>query len=272
MTLPDIGELETLVRQAAAGEIMPRFRRVSADRKADGSLLTEADLAMDQRLQRELQARWPDIAFLSEEMTAARQQALLSRPEQPLWCLDPLDGTSNFAAGIPCFAVSLALLVDGAPVLGIIFDPVRDECFSAVRGAGARHDGRPCRNSDDGRPLKGSIGVVDFKRLRPELAAVLAARPPYASQRNFGSCALEWAWLATGRGHVHLHGGQKLWDYAAGSLILIEAGGQCATLAGEPLFRPALEPRSVVSACSPALFAQWQAWLAENREGIGGKG
>jgi hypothetical protein len=61
MTLPDIGELETLVRQAAAGEIMPRFRRVSADRKADGSLLTEADLAMDRRLQRQLQARWPPV-------------------------------------------------------------------------------------------------------------------------------------------------------------------------------------------------------------------
>ncbi|MDD3449390.1 MAG: inositol monophosphatase, partial [Gammaproteobacteria bacterium] len=78
------------------------------------------------------------------------------------------------------------------------------------------------------------------------------------------------AWLAAGRGHVHLHGGQKLWDYAAGGLILSEAGGRCATLAGEPMFRPTLEPRSVVSACSPALFADWRAWLAESPDEIKG--
>lgn len=262
MNADHLQELETLLRTCAREELLPRFRRVSASLKSDGSILTEADLAMDARLRAALTARWPETAFLSEEMSAEEQRALLTAGDRPLWCLDPLDGTSNFAGGIPLFAVSLALIRDGAPQLGLIYDPVRDECFSAVRGGGAMLNGEPLRPAGGDRPLGRTIAIVDFKRLPPELAARIASGPPYASQRNFGSCALEWAWLAGGRGHVHLHGGQKLWDYAAGSLILDEAGGRSATLQGEAVFAPTLAPRSVVSAASPALMDAWQGWLA----------
>ena len=84
------------------------------------------------------------------------------------------------------------------------------------------------------------------------------------SQRNFGASSLEWCWLADGRFHLYLHGGQKLWDFAGGSLILAESGGAAATLAGEPVFRYGLEPRSVVAAATPALFSVWKTWIDAN--------
>ena len=110
------------------------------------------------------------------------------------------------------------------------------------------------------------MALVDFKRLPRTLASRLSTSPPYGSQRNFGSCALEWVWMAAGRGHICLHGGQQLWDYAAGALIMREAGGFCCTLDGQPVFQGGLEPRSVVSALDPALFQRWCEWIGVTPE------
>lgn len=260
---PDIDTLSALVREAAREELLPRFERVGHQIKADGSLLTEADLAMDRLLREALAERWPDVVFLSEEMPREEQEARLRAGEGGLWILDPLDGTSNFAAGIPLFSVSLALVEAGEPVLGIVYDPVRDECFAAERGRGATLNGARLRAPKAGVPLKRAVALVDFKRLSVPLATRLATAAPYASQRNVGTCALEWAWMAAGRGHVYLHGGMKLWDYAAGTVILEEAGGASATLQGESVFRPAVGARSVVASPDHALFAAWQQWLRD---------
>lgn len=258
----DIAFLTRLVREAALEELLPRYQQVAHTFKADGSVLTEADLAMDRRLRETLAAHWPDTAFLSEEMEPAEQEALLANSTQPLWCLDPLDGTSNFAAGLPFFGVSLALIANGQVLAGVIYDPVRDECFSALRGQGATLNGRPLQAESTGLSLSRSIALVDLKRLTPGLRSQLAVKPPYHSQRNFGSCALEWAWMAAGRGHIYLHGGQKLWDLAAGTLILSEAGGICRTLEGEEVFVAAMQPRSVVSSPDKILFEEWAAWIS----------
>lgn len=260
----DLPMLRELVALAAAEELMPRFRHISHDLKADGSLVTEADLTMQGRLQRELASRYPAIQLLGEEMTTAEQQALLDRPEAALWCLDPLDGTSNFAAGIPYFAVSLALLVGGRPVLGLVYDPTRDECFSAIRGVGAWLGSVRLR-TPAGQGLENSIAMVDFKRLSAPLAARVASRPPFRSQRNFGASALDWCWLAAGRFQLYLHGGQRLWDFTAGSLILDEAGGSASNLQGEDVVQldDASRKQSVVAAVDPALYAAWFRWLAD---------
>lgn len=258
---PQSEEVESLITRAGEEELLPRFERVDHHIKADGSILTEADLAIQKRLRDELKTRWPDVAFLSEEMPPAQQAALLRETERPLWCLDPLDGTSNFAAGLPCFGISLALLAQGEPVLGIIYDPTHRECFRADKGAGAWLNGRRMHSRSARESLKFTVGMVDFKRLPSTLAQKLVDDPPYASQRNFGSAALEWAWVAAGRGHVYLHGSQKLWDFAAGSLILSEAGGYSCTLEGEPVFKPTLDPRSVIAASSDELFRSWRDWL-----------
>ncbi len=260
--LPALADLRCLVRDAARAELIPRFADVARHVKTDGSLVTEADHAMQQRMQRELGARWPAYAFLGEEMTGDEQERLMQDAVRGLWCLDPLDGTSNFAAGIPFFAVSLALLVDGRPVLGLVYDPVRDECFMARRNEGAfLNDAALGTPGLQPAEMKRAIACVDFKRLEKPLAGHLGAQPPYGSQRNFGSSSLEWCWLADGRFHLYLHGGQKLWDYAAGWLILSEVGGYSATLDGEEVFALGLSPRSVVAARDSRLFSSWQAWL-----------
>lgn len=256
----DLGELEPILTATAREELLPRFARVERGRKADGSVVTEADVQVQRRLAEALALRWPAIAFLGEEMPASTQADLLSS-NRAVWCLDPLDGTSNFAAGIPYFSVSLALLEHGITTAGIVYDPVRDECFSAVRGGGATLNGSPLRSVPAGLDLRHATGLVDYKRLTDDLAARLVTDPPFASQRSFGSVALDWCWIAAGRCHVYLHGRQGLWDYAAGHLVLHEAGGRSSTLSGEDVFVNRLEPRSAVAALDPALFDAWIRWL-----------
>lgn len=259
--LPPITELSALIVAAAREELLPRFRQVSYSRKADDSLLTEADLAMQQRLARELAAHWPQIPFLGEEMSSEEQQRLLQSGEQGVWIVDPLDGTRNFAAGVPFFSVSVALLKQGEVVLGVVYDPVRDECFSAVKGEGAQCNGEPLHALTAPSQLRQTITIIDFKRLAPELATRLVTERPFSSQRSFGSVAIDWCWLAAGRCHTYLHGAQRLWDYGAGTLIFAEAGGHFCTLEGEALVNGTLEPRSAVAALDARLFGDWCGWL-----------
>jgi len=252
--------LQDMIIPAAQEELLPRFARVERQHKRDGSVLTEADLAVQSRLAAQLLQQWPDTVFLGEEMTVAEQADLLTSG-QPVWCLDPLDGTSNFAAGIPFFSISLALLQQGEVLLGIVYDPVRDECFTASPEQGARLNGEPLRVKTTGLELKQTTALIDFKRLEKDLATRLVTAIPYASQRSFGSVALDWCWLAAGRCQIYLHGRSNIWDYAAGNLIFHAAGGYSCTLDGERIFTHALTPRSSVAAVDQSLFAAWTQWL-----------
>jgi myo-inositol-1(or 4)-monophosphatase len=257
----DIERLKALIVQAADEELLPRFNSGDHGRKPDGSVITEADIAMQARLRTALAGCWPDYALLGEEMDEAEQGRLLQAARGGLWCVDPLDGTSNFAAGIPFFAVSVALLLNGRPEAGVVYDPVRRECFWAVRGRGAYCNGDRLTAKPSDLTLDRTVALIDFKRLDTTLARRLAEQPPYSSQRSFGSVALDWCWIAAGRGHLYLHGKQRIWDYAAGSLILAEAGGHAVTLDGEAVFRADLIPRSAVAAADGGLFEAWREWL-----------
>ncbi|MDH5512772.1 MAG: inositol monophosphatase, partial [Gammaproteobacteria bacterium] len=136
--LPPLPELRELVSNAAREVLMPLFADVIRHIKHDGSVVTEADVSMQQRLKSDLARLWPQYDFLGEEMPGHEHEQLTTDLEKGLWCVDPLDGTSNFATGIPYFAVSLALIINGRQELGLVYDPVRDECFMACRGQGAR--------------------------------------------------------------------------------------------------------------------------------------
>ena len=261
--LPDLKTIKNLIRQVAKEEILPRFNRVGYEVKEDGSFLTEADLSADKRIREALADLYPDIAFLSEEMELDQQETLIKESEK-LWCLDPLDGTTNFATGIPLFAISLALFVKGEVQIGVTYDPIRDEMFSAVKDQGATLNGEPLRCHPSGFALNKTIAIVDFKRLKPNLVDRLLTDAPYKSQRNLGSCVLEWAWMAANRGHLYLHGGMKLWDLAAGTLILDEAGGYSCTLDDETVFRPAMQPRSVLISPDKRLFVAWKSFLMDS--------
>ena len=256
-----INELARLVRETADRELPARFCCGSGSRKADGSLVTEADLVMQSALAETLQRHWPDIDILGEEMDVSAQQRALQQAGTGVWCIDPLDGTSNFSIGVPYYAVSVALLRNNQVELGIVYDPSRKECFAAARGQGAWLNGQRLPQQQLSTVLSQGMALIDLKRLTPGLASRLAANPPYKSQRSFGAVALDWCWLAAGRCHLYLHGRQKLWDYAAGSLILLEAGGSAVTLDGGPVFSPTLQPRSAAAALDPSLFNQWTQWL-----------
>jgi len=265
MTPQALQTLITLIRDVAREELLPRFANVACETKADNSIVTEADLTMQSRLQASLQEHWPDYGLLGEEMTLQQQQALLDAPGAGLWILDPVDGTNNFAAGIPYFSVSLGLLVDGSIQAAVIYDPMRDECFSALAGQGAWLNGVLLGRSGRIPPFGQCMATIDFKRLSADLACRLVSAPPYGSQRSFGSVALDWCWLAANRFHLYLHGRQKLWDYAAGQLILTEAGGYSVNLEKQPVFNATMTPRSAVAALDKGLFEQWHDWLGHNK-------
>ncbi len=252
------------VRRVAAQEIMPRFQKVGHRRKSDGSLCTEADLAAQDALREELQAIEP-LPVVGEEMTEEDQRQQWSVGSAGLWCIDPLDGTSNFVNGLPYFAVSVALMLEGRSVLGVVYDPVSDELFHAERGLGAWLGHQRLGPKAGDPALRNAMANVDFKRLGERLSAELVSAPPYMSQRNLGAGTLEWCYLAAGRFDLYLHGGQKLWDYAAGSLILEEAGGRSCTLDQDEFEAGSRWKRSVIASHHPALFAPWRDWVRSHR-------
>jgi myo-inositol-1(or 4)-monophosphatase len=261
----DLSVLKQIIITAARDELLPRFADVQRNTKMDGSFVTEADLAVQARITRELQKYYPHTALLGEEMTADEQSELLNNSDS-LWCLDPLDGTSNFAVGTPYYAISLALIERGVPILGIVYDPNRDECFVGIRGNGAFLNDAPLSVKPVELPLSQCTALIDFKRLPARLGMNLVAQRPYASQRSYGSVALDWCWMAASRFHVYLHGASNLWDYSAGQLIFSEAGGYSSTLEGEAIYINALSKRSSVGALDKTTFDQWYAWLCEHTD------
>jgi myo-inositol-1(or 4)-monophosphatase len=262
----DLSAVLQLVRDVAFRHLLHGGTQ-AATRKTDGSWVTATDHAMQADLRAGLTERFPGHGFLGEEMELADQEAAWREclDGRPTWVVDPLDGTSNFRVGFPVFSVSAALLVGGKTTFGVVYDPCRDECFHAARGEGAfLGDARLSLEGTEPQPLGGGLACVDFKRLPTEIATRLAGEPPYASQRSIGSVALDWCWLAAGRVTVYVHGRQKLWDYAAGQLILQEAGGASGQLDGEvdhpdrPL-QPL--PRSAVAATHMTLLEDWMEAL-----------
>lgn len=266
---PRLESLCRLLRTAAETEIMPRLRNASSQRKADGSLVTAADLGTQRYVMEALTRLYPETPVLGEEMGADEQARLLSDARTGVWCLDPLDGTTNFACGFPFFGISLALLKGPDAELGVIYDPVRDECFCAERGLGAWLDGEPLHLTSEAAALGQCLALVDLKRLPEDQLRRLGGNAPYRSQRNLGSVALDWCWLAAGRAQLYLHGGQKLWDYSAGRLIAAETGVACRLFSTKGTTPPSgisLSPRMAVAAAHPGLLRQWLAWLELPRD------
>lgn len=253
----------SVVREIAHKEIMPRYLQVERIYKADGSFYTAADLAAQESLLEELHKISP-IAMLGEEMPEAQQQERWETSQGEVWSIDPIDGTSNFMNGLPYFAVSVALMRAGRSVLGVVYNPATDEMFYAEQGKGAFLNGQalPLSRHSAAKPsLNRAIANVDLKRLDHKLAMAIVTQPPYASQRNYGACTLEWCYTAAGYFDLYLHGGQKPWDYAAGCLILEEAGGHRCTLHENDYWGSYPWRRSVIGALDRDLFIQWRDWV-----------
>jgi len=258
------------VRRVAVEEILPRYRRVAVLHKDDGSIVTEADLAAQDALGVRLRAVH-DAPVLGEEMAAQVQGAIYER-DGSFWCVDPLDGTKNFSAGVPFFAVSVALMEGARAAFGIVYDPVADEAYSAVRDAGAWLGERRLELPREGPALGNAVAEVSLRRDIARLRGALRRRPPYAKRLTSGSSALSWCHLAAARIDVLLHGGQKMWDYAAGALILEEAGGFLCALEHDDFWSAPPWTRSVIAARTAPLLHDWRAWIRREMEGDSSEG
>jgi len=259
-----LAEVVAAVRDVARAEITPRYLRAAATQKYDGSLVSEADPAA----QRALTARLRDIRdvpVLGEEMPPEEQREVWNRADSELWCVDPIDGTTNFISGIPYFGVSVALMRERRPHVGVVFNPATDEMFAAARGEGATLNGvaLPLRRAKV--DLARAVASVEFKRLGRPLTRALVEERPYYSQRNYGAAALDWCYVAAGRFDVYLHASHLLWDCAAGSVILDEAGGRAGTFAAESFWDDTDWARPVIAALDPELYLAWRSWLSAHR-------
>ncbi len=201
--------------------------------KGRANFVTHCDTAVQEFLQRELADRWPKIQFLGEEAAAAPDFS------GAVWILDPVDGTANLMHHYQHSAISLALVVGGRPVFGAVFDPFLDEMFSAMAGCGAQRNGRPMRVSA-GIPLADSIiaiGTSPYDRQLAKSNFALFGRlyDRCGDLRRSGSAALDLAYVAAGRVEGYLERNLKPWDFAAGSLLVREAGGKVSDFAGGAL-------------------------------------
>ena len=224
-------EQAALVAAAAADrarrEILPRFRAVAVETKADGSPVTEADRAAERVIRETLHEAYPDFGILGEELGAEGPS------DAPCWVVDPIDGTIAFSRGIPLFSTLIALLMDGEPVLGLIDCPGVDERFVGWRGGGCRRNGHPTRCSDE----------RDLQR------AIVSHGDPYCFEvaghaEVFARMAREIPMLrgyTDAFGHALVLGGGvgamvdpdlNPWDAAATQALIPEAGGRCETLPG----------------------------------------
>jgi myo-inositol-1(or 4)-monophosphatase len=219
-----------------AGQILlERFgRHINVQHKGEIDLVTEADLAAELLIVERIKSFHPRHAILAEEsgVTASDDATNEFR-----WIIDPLDGTTNYAHNYPCFCTSIALEHKGEIVIGVVYDPTRDELFSAERGAGATLNGRKMRVSNV-EDLEQSLLCTGFPydvRDRGDFARHFQAFIKRAQAvRRDGSAALDLAYTAAGRFDGFWEEGLRPWDVAAGVLLVEEAGGRVSDYDGNP--------------------------------------
>lgn len=222
--------VETIEQAArSAGETLLRFRNVfQISEKGRFDLVTDADHAAQQVIREILYRDHPAIAFLGEETETSERERLLVA-EHPIWVVDPLDGTTNYVHGLPCYAVSIALVAGHEVQAGVIYDPVREEMFSALRGQGARLNGEPIQCTANSQ-LEHALIAVGFPADLRGKEQVLDAWAWFGYHcrglRRTGSSALNLAYLASGRLDGFFAYQVCPWDIAAGMLLVQEAGGR----------------------------------------------
>jgi myo-inositol-1(or 4)-monophosphatase len=207
-------------------------RALEVSNKGDIDLVTEADVAAEQLIVERIGSYHPRHAILAEE---SGESARVDEPSEFKWIIDPLDGTTNYAHGYPCFCVSIALERAGEIVLGVIYDPTRDELFAAERGGGATLNNRRIRVSDV-EDLNSALLCTGFPydvRERGEFARHFHNFIMHAQGvRRDGSAALDLAYVAAGRFDGFWEEGLRAWDVAAGKILVEEAGGRVSRYDG----------------------------------------
>lgn len=213
-------------------------RALTVSNKGDIDLVTEADLASEKLIIERIRSHYPRHAILAEESGATAGVESVPGKTEWRWIIDPLDGTTNYAHGYPCFCVSIALERSGAIEVAVIYDPTRDELFAAERGQGAHLNGRRMRVSavEDLNSAMLCTGFPYNVRERPDFAREFANFTMKAQAvRRDGSAAIDLAYVACGRFDGFWEDGLNAWDVAAGVLLIEEAGGRVTDFAGGSL-------------------------------------
>ncbi|MDQ3780067.1 MAG: inositol monophosphatase [Chloroflexota bacterium] len=224
--------------------------------KGTVDLVTEADRGAEALIVARLRAAFPDHRLLGEEGTAEVRSSGADPASPYGWIVDPLDGTTNFAHGVPHFAVSIGLEERGEPLVGVVYDPLRDEVFVAARGKGASCNGAPLAVSTTGDLIEAILATgFSYSLARREQQAVAwrSFLTRVQAIRQTGSAALNLCYVAAGRFDGYWEWGLQPWDFAAGALIVTEAGGTLTDytngpfhlyddelVASNPLLHPAL--------------------------------
>jgi myo-inositol-1(or 4)-monophosphatase len=249
----------TIALRAArkAGDLIVRasdeLDRVGHQAKGVADYVTEVDIAAEQEILYQLGKAYPDHAFLAEESGQTGDAK-----SDHLWVIDPLDGTSNFMRGIPHYCVSIACIVDGRLAHAVVFDPVRQEEFTASRGRGAQLNGHRLRvsNRTDLRECLLGTGIPFLGHEQQRLPQYTQTLAELAAQcmgiRRAGAAALDLAYVAAGRFDGFWETGLERWDIAAGALIIKEAGGLISDLSGSERY---LDNGQVVCG-NPKIFKQ----------------
>jgi myo-inositol-1(or 4)-monophosphatase len=216
-----------------AGKIaLEQQGKTSFSEKGKNNLVTEADLAAQETIIKVIQEHFPDHSIIAEE-----QDLLANSDDADLWIIDPLDGTNNFAHTIPHYCISIAYARSGRVTAGAIFDPVRDEMFTAALGRGAFLNGKPISVSK-ARSLQEAVVATGFYYdrgviMRKTLSSIEKLfESNIHGIRRFGSAALDLCWVACGRFDAYFEYKLSTWDFAAGMLIVEEAGGHCTDQKG----------------------------------------
>ncbi len=228
-------EFEVAIAAAeAAGEVLRNGfgQHQEVKFKGEVDLVTKADENAEQAIKQILQETFPNYGMLAEE------GGELNGEGDVRWIVDPLDGTTNFAHGLPLFCTSIALERAGEVVLGVVYDPIANEIYTAERGGGATLNGVPIGVSDTDEPIRALL-ATGFPYDRDEVPAALELFGQFAvrtqSIRRLGSAALDLCYVAAGRLDGYYERGVKAWDIAAGMLILREAGGKATDYSGHEL-------------------------------------
>lgn len=236
MRLPDPQRVSELIREAAQIEIVPRFRNLAAGdvrEKSPGEVVTAADEAMELRLTTGLSALLPGSVVVGEEGAATDSAVLdLLEGDAPAWVIDPLDGTANFAAGLPLFGTMVCLVHNGSTLAAWIQLPLEGTEIVAERGSGSWLNGQRLRIAAPARPLRVSLGTKFFPS--PQKEHIEGVRGAFDLRPSSHCAADTYTRLATGSLDAALYFRLLPWDHAPGVLIHAEAGGYSALLDGRP--------------------------------------
>ena len=233
-----------MVRAARAGgnvllRHMHKLDALNVVEKERMDYASEVDGLAEAEIVKELRKAGPEYAVLGEE--GGHQPARGGKKARLTWVIDPLDGTSNYLRGIPHWCVSIALVDNGEPLHGVVFDPLRNELFIASKGSGAVLEDKRVRVSER-RDLEGALLCTGFApreraRARAQLDCLGALLEQAEDVRRTGSAALDLAWVACGRLDGYFEAGVQPWDIAAGVLLVREAGGRVCDFRGAALSR-----------------------------------